>query len=576
MFNITERLRKSKILFIVIAFFSVSGIWARDEKKSEETDKNEVYIPLPVIKIPTAVKSIKWNKTDSNFAYSEMQNIFVRDAYSLAVKQQIQAEKPVRLIKYAEYGNQLDFDQLLSFSEDNTLSVRVLPDPKPSVMKTYLESTNITAIAFSQDGTYIGLGTDSGQANLYMQLYMTGELSNRMLLNHTKLVYAVAFSPDGRFIGTASKDGTLRIWETKSASNIAVMDYISDYEFPIVFTKQGENIIVAKDLNHLSVRKFNGIETMEILCEKGIRDICLSSTGSDVIVLNNENEFEYYNLSTGEYEGFIPTWNETPVTCYDFSHDGRRLLIGHEDGSIYILDIDYVYFRRGEIPPLFKLHDVDKGKEWLYDSKNKKTEKVRGDNVTWNTSHNIDIRLAAKYTMVETFSWGIQAAAGYVNDWLIAPFYIGALIAPDLYFPNDNYKYQYSIGSIAIPTGKNPKILGIEFTLLAGKEFKIKDDFKWFVEIQGGVAMRAIHSEILGTGKWNTSMFGGAGIGLKYNIFAAHFNFTYDTITSINLNFGLSARFRIRRKVKPSYQKATYWPEPPKPTYEVVSTEMLN
>lgn len=70
-------------------------------------------------------------------------------------------------------------------------------------LKTLVDATNITALTFSADGRYVGLGSDEGLLHVFESARPDDEIA---LLQHTGRVTAVAFSNDGKYVVTASSN----------------------------------------------------------------------------------------------------------------------------------------------------------------------------------------------------------------------------------------------------------------------------------------------------------------------------------------------------------------------------------
>ena len=71
----------------------------------------------------------------------------------------------------------------------------------------------ITAMAFSPDGQWLAIGTESGQLTLmHLARLSLGEQDQGQSVRHDWSVTALAFTPDSRMIISASADETLRFW----------------------------------------------------------------------------------------------------------------------------------------------------------------------------------------------------------------------------------------------------------------------------------------------------------------------------------------------------------------------------
>lgn len=291
-----------------------------------------------------------------------------------------------------------------------------------------------------------------------------------------------------------------------------------------------------------------GGQPLAIDCPKGIKDICVSADGKNVIVLNSANEFQFADLGTGAFVGYIPPWNETPVTCFDFTNDGKRLLVGHEDGSLYIVDVDKVFVPEGEKAGVFEITDVDTGEKMLYDAEN---AVILGEDdiVIRKTAHNLVVTAAYKYSTSNYFTNGVDIGVGYINDRLINEIYFGGLVDFSFFPPNDNYPFLYGIGGTVLV--KNPSMMGMGITLFVGKTWHpLNNEFEIFVEAQVNGALKFLTSQTNGTGDPNTTLAFGVMSGVRWEGMGIFVVASYDTIYTFNVGVGLSLKLRLTSKVK--------------------------
>jgi len=76
---------------------------------------------------------------------------------------------------------------------------------------TPLEGVQLSAVAFSPDGSELAIGGTDGTAGVWS--VETGE-QTLAFLGHTSAISAIAFRPGGDEVATASSDGTARVWAT--------------------------------------------------------------------------------------------------------------------------------------------------------------------------------------------------------------------------------------------------------------------------------------------------------------------------------------------------------------------------
>ncbi len=107
----------------------------------------------------------------------------------------------------------------------------------------------VSSIAFSPDGTQLVSGSYDYTVRIWnaetgaevMTLRGHPVIANH--LGHSKIVNDVAFSPDGKHIGSASSDGTIRIWDVATGSELLTLQGHHRGVLSVAFSPDGKRIV---------------------------------------------------------------------------------------------------------------------------------------------------------------------------------------------------------------------------------------------------------------------------------------------------------------------------------------------
>lgn len=495
-----------------------------------------------MVKTPFPVHGATWNKDGSIFAYTEENNILVRDGNEYSLLQSIQTENGN--LQFMEFTQVTEGkgDQLATLSQENTLEIRILPNETP-VNAAQSDPANFpTAMAYNWNGNYLATADTGNCIYIYMQNYMTETLIERKSQVLNKPAKSLHFSPDNKYLAVGAEDNQIYILDVSSGHVLYSMLYPSEMNVTPIFTKDSKGIIYLAKKKKIIVSDFYGNVQRTIKAKKPIRSIKLSPDGDTVILNCEDNGFYYYSLESGKWLGYVPRYSQAQLTCYAFDNTGKKLLQGYADGCIYILDVDEVFLLPGEKPPAFKLYVADdstslKGQNLDPKDLSKGSRRPylkRGHQLVIDSSFAV---LPSPYMMA------VSAGIGYKNYSLIKPFYLGLEVEPFIGFPMSDFPYHYTLrgGQIASPFLIGAKI----YTPLGFTMKPLNNNLEVFGEVLIGTSLCQLWNRQFGdsmiTSKFFPSFYIAGKVGLGWKFISMSVRGEYDTI----LEFSFSADLGI-------------------------------
>jgi len=530
-----------KILYIIVLLTAVIANLCGQE------------MVIPMVKTPFPVHGATWNKNGSCFAYTEEDSIVVRDAEEYSLVQTIPTDGgTLRFMQYTRYTEGVG-DQLATLSADNTLEIRLMPDPYP-LNSVDIDSTNFpTALAYNLNGNYLATADTGNSIYIYMQNYLTETLIERRCEILSKPANSLCFSNDNKYLAVGCEDDQIYVVDVSTGKVLFSVYYPNALNVTPLFTPDNEGLIYPTKKKEIIVADFYGNIERTIKVKKEISSIALSPDGLTLIVSCKDNQFYYYELATGKYTGYIPRYSHARLTCYDYNFDGSKLLQGYSDGCIYILDVKECFLLPHERPPRFSLYVADD----LVSDKGKKLspedlEKGRKRGGLYTKSGHEVVFDGSFAVLPEPYTMAVSLGAGYKNYDLIRPFYFGGEMEPFFGFPQDNFPYSYKLRGGSI---KSPKLCGVKIYVPAGFAFMpFNNDVEVFAEVLTGSSLCWLWDGMFGdsyiTSKVFPSMYVAAKVGAGWRNFGLALRGEYDTILRFSFSADLSYHITLPKKFK--------------------------
>ncbi|KAG2743279.1 WD40 repeat-like protein [Suillus brevipes Sb2] len=199
---------------------------------------------------------------------------------------------------------------------------------------------------------------------------------------HTSWVNGVAHLPDGRRIITCSSDGSLRLWDLKSGTQIGE-DWRDQKTgvWSMALSVNGE--IVASGYEDGKVRLWD-IETKKVIAKwKGHSDVvcalCWSADGERVASGSHDGTARVWDVKTGQNILTIKTGNTLVyaliktghkwVLAVTYSPDSSKLATGADDEDVTVTEVKIWDAKTGELLNTLKHDHIVRSLAWTSDGK---------------------------------------------------------------------------------------------------------------------------------------------------------------------------------------------------------------
>lgn len=155
---------------------------------------------------------------------------------------------------------------------------------------------------------------------------------------HQDSVLGVAFGPEGRRLASVSSDGTVKVWDTASRSNIATSAPSGFIPTSVAFSPDGSRLATGSDDGTVKVWDPETCVLVNTLSgDSGLTGVAFSPDSLKLASGSADGTVKIWDVATGkEISKF--SGHGQPLTSVAFSPDGNSLASGSADGSVIVWD----------------------------------------------------------------------------------------------------------------------------------------------------------------------------------------------------------------------------------------------
>ena len=206
-----------------------------------------------------------------------------------------------------------------------------------SAQVVFEHGSSIISIALSSDGTTLASGAADGTVKLWD---METHTNIATLEGHADGVISVAFLPNGTTLASGSVDNTVKLWDTVAHTNIATLEGHADAVISVAFSPDGttiaagaaDGIVKLWDVeNHQNTATFGGE------AEGGFTPVSFSPDGT-TIAYGAAGSIKLWDIENEETTATIEVIGDAVISVA-FSPDGTTIAAGLDSGIIRLWDV---------------------------------------------------------------------------------------------------------------------------------------------------------------------------------------------------------------------------------------------
>jgi len=201
----------------------------------------------------------------------------------------------------------------------------------------------VNTVAWSADDKSVLAGCWDGLIKMYsLEDDHHGELLATMS-GHSKSVQSLSCSPSGKHFISGSMDQRLLLWDAKAKKFISTLSVQSKPISSVTYAADGTHLLSASLDATVKVWDANlGRELRQWTSASGFMTTVAFNPNNDQIMATGSSEcaVTIWDLANSVELFVFPDSHRRPITCLEFSPNGKFLVSGSEDGTLLVWDAE--------------------------------------------------------------------------------------------------------------------------------------------------------------------------------------------------------------------------------------------